>query len=1450
MLLFAITGATSFAIFSSKVQTFITHKIIEQISAQLNSDIKIGKVDIEFFNKIVLTDVLIKGQKNDTIWFTKLITANIDSLKIKDKRLILSELNFDNNKIAVEHDSLNHFNFSFIFDSLQRNDESSSLWKVYCNQFGFHNSKISYDNLVTKEEDDIFVYDINLNISEFENFKDSVQFKINSLNFNDGNKLYLEEFSADIITTNKLIEINNLNLKSKYSDISNSNVSIFLNKNNQNKNIEIDFELNNSEISFLELAELIPALKGMDQLVKISGRIYGDLNDLKGKNITINTAKNTKAVLDFYLNSIRDPENMYLFFDLKQAQTTFTDVSQFNLPNNSTVKNIQFPENFYDAGILSFDGNFSGFVTDFVTFGTLKSEMGVITTDISVNPDKNGKIRFRGNISTTNFNIGELINDSILGNVTFSGKVDGDYSKTDQALAGYLKGDISEIEANNYRYKNIKLEGLLADKMFDGLFIINDSNLQSTFLGRFDLNSEIPIFDFQLDLDKALPGNLNLGDNFPDAEIAFKMKAKFTGDKLDNVKGSVVVNDGFYKNRNGQIDFKDIELKSIPDDSVKTLTFTSDFFDIEIDGKYHFQSILNTFKKDINKFIPALKYEVQENEQSNIFDFRLIANNLDQLTKVFAPNFKFETPFLLYGKVDSENSDIELAGSIPGLIYNSFLIRNIFLNNKVIDNKYSSKVRFGEIQHKKGYKLYDFTFESIAADNIVDNIIQWDNNPDSTSSSTIKTKSLFSVSDTSNQLIVNIEGFPTDFYIADTVWHLNSFTSVLNRSEIEINNLKVFNNKQSLSVNGNLAKRQSELMTMEFDNIDLSYLEKYLDRNLYLNGTINGSIGVSGYYKQPAILSNIKIDNLRLRDHIFGDVIFLNTWDNEKATINTELTINSGNRQNLYASGFYHPETNELKYSVNADSLSAAFLNAIIRDNLSNFHGNLSGSLKVSGTLDKIAMNGAIMVANAGLTVDYINVHYNFDDLVYFKSDTIEFNKIKIFDVYNNSGELDGSLIHRNFMDMRYNLSVNSSKILALNTTSVHNAQFYGEVFGDGKFTIEGRKRTVNLTGSASTLSGTNLNISMEYEDNAKQYDFIKFVTTESNEVEKLFFDKDDKGELTLKLTVEATPEAKVQLIYNSQIGDIIKAQGEGILLFEMNKDGDISLSGDYSVVEGDYLFTLKNVLNKRFIIEQGGSVIWSGDPYNAIIDLTAVYKLKPALYDLMMESYLIPIEDIYQRIPVECKILLSEDLTNPIINFEIDFPEENESLKGILQQFINTEEELNKQILSLIVLGKFYTPEYLRGQYESQNPNTLGNTASELFSNQLSNWLSQIHSNVDVGFNYRPGNDITNDEIELALSTQIFNDRVLLNGNIGNNVNPESTNSSQIVGDFDIKVKLVPSGKIMFKAFNRSNNDLIYDTAPYTQGVGFSFKEEYNSFIELMKKIGAIFKKKKTTDS
>jgi len=427
---------------------------------------------------------------------------------------------------------------------------------------------------------------------------------------------------------------------------------------------------------------------------------------------------------------------------------------------------------------------------------------------------------------------------------------------------------------------------------------------------------------------------------------------------------------------------------------------------------------------------------------------------------------------------------------------------------------------------------------------------------------------------------------------------------------------------------------------------------------------------------------------------------------------------------------------------------------------------------------------------------------------------------------------------------MIYDLKVRSPKIVAINTTLRNNDQFFGKVIANGQLSVTGRGKQVSLTGSATTLSGTAVNISLDSESEIERYDFIQFVSSqEEEEQEFIFSEEENEGDFSLNFTIRATPEAQAQLIYNSQIGDVIKARGEGLLVFGMDNEGNITLSGNYTVEQGDYLFTLQNVINKRFTIEQGGTIDWSGDPYDATIDINAVYKLKASLYDLIGNNE----RNIYQsqRIPVECKILLSEELTNPEIDFAIDFPTVENRLDEELRQYFSTQEDLNKQILSLVVLGKFYTPEYLRGTFEAQNPNLIGTTASELFSNQLSNWLSQISTNVDVGLNYRPGNQITDDEIELALSTQMFNDRVTINGNIGNNNNPYSTNQSQLVGDFEVNVKLIPSGKLQFKAYNRSNNNLIYETAPYTQGVGFSFTEDYNSFNDLLNKMKSLFSRK-----
>ncbi|NQU88823.1 MAG: translocation/assembly module TamB domain-containing protein, partial [Mariniphaga sp.] len=743
-----------------------------------------------------------------------------------------------------------------------------------------------------------------------------------------------------------------------------------------------------------------------------------------------------------------------------------------------------------------------------------------------------------------------------------------------------------------------------------------------------------------------------------------------------------------------------------------------------------------------------------------------------------------------------------------------------------------------------GLNLYNLTLNTEAVNNLLDTKLTWNNYHLLTYSGELNTSS--TIYRSGNNIKADIEIIPSKIYIADSLWQIKPGTINIDTSSIHINNLELYDQNQSVKINGILSNKPQDRLTASFQNINLKQIENYLQKEPTLNGIVNGSVDLEDYYGKRMIYSDLNLDSFKFKGHNFGNITLANLWDSKNQVVKTDLNMIMGDDNKLTASGFYDPVSDSLEFETKIDSLPTLILEQVIRKTLSDFKGTASGNLKIYGKPDNLLLDGALMGENASLLIDYTKVAYNFNDSVYFSGNQIIFDHITVTDELNNQGIFNGTITHNNFKDMIYDLSISSPKILALNTTLNDNSQFFGKVIADGNFYITGQSVKIDLQGDGKTLLGTDVNISLDNEHEAEQYDFIRFVSHDfvEKEEEIVFTSKADTS-LNLNLRIEVTPDAKAQLIYNSQVGDIIRGQGEGVLQFGMDNNNDITIYGNYNIVEGDYLFTLKNVINKRFSIEPGGSINWSGDPYNARINIEALYKLKASLYELFANSNFDI--DKSQRIPIECKILLTDNLTNPDINFDIDFPMVETRLVDELQQFFNTEEEMNKQIISLVVLGQFYTPEYMRGTYEAitSSSHAIGSTVSELFSNQFSNWLSQISSDIDIGFNYRPGTQLTRDEIEFALSKQMFNDRVTINGNIANNVNPTSNNNSQIVGDFDLKVKITDNGKIQLKAFNRSNNNLIYETAPYTQGIGLTFKEEYNNIKELVDKLLLFLKNK-----
>jgi hypothetical protein len=321
-----------------------------------------------------------------------------------------------------------------------------------------------------------------------------------------------------------------------------------------------------------------------------------------------------------------------------------------------------------------------------------------------------------------------------------------------------------------------------------------------------------------------------------------------------------------------------------------------------------------------------------------------------------------------------------------------------------------------------------------------------------------------------------------------------------------------------------------------------------------------------------------------------------------------------------------------------------------------------------------------------------------------------------------------------------------------------------------------------------------------------------------------------DLSGIQLNFDLAVTNDADVQIIFDSKIGDIIKAKGNGNIKMEITTRGDFNMYGDYEIEQGDYLFTLKNVINKKFIIEKGSSIKWNGSPYNGIADITAAYHVKTSLFNLN------PIDSSAEnkkRIDVDCLLSMKDKIFNPTITFDIDLPNSDDTKKNLVKSHTSTEEEMNRQVFSLLILNSFTTESNI---LNSVGPG-LGSTSTEMLSNQLSNWLSQINKNFDIGVNYHPGTQMTSEEMEVALSTQIFNDRLSIDGNVGVSSNQKNVSkASNIVGDVNLDYKL--TDRVHAKFYNKSNTvDLLNSNSPYTQGIGILYRKEFDALSELFRK-------------
>ncbi len=1443
-----------------EIQTLIIRRITRYFSQELKSTISVGKTELIFFNKLSLEDVLIKDKNHDTLVYTKKLTATIRKINAENREFTLGRVSLLNPVFSLITDSTGLLNLNWYLDLLRQQEKGSTPTpvKIQINHTDIRNASFSLINRTVAaggeaiDFNNLHIRDVNGILEDISIMNDTTSFSIYNLSFRESGGFNVLRMNSDFQLADQNIYITSAFINCDSSVLNIPRIELRPDSTGSysdfTRNVHLDISLDNSHVYTSDLAHFVPAVKQMHESAIITGRVFGTIAELRGRDIKISYRDDSKIECDFDLSGLPDIANSFIYLGVNQLTTNAADIQTLNLPGKGSIR---LPEYFDKMGTISFNGSFTGFTTDFVAYGKLTSDAGNISTDISLRPEGNNRFKIKGLVNVNSIALGEITgNKELFGDLTMSADVNL-YAYSFNKFSGELNGLIDSVEINHYKYRNISLNGIINDKTWDGSVKVADDNIRLDMLGMLNFNSELPEFDFTLNLAKADLYKLHLDKSDTTASASMLITANFKGNKTEDLDGEIkLLNSSLIKYGN-ILDLYDFSVRAYNENGVPLISLRTDYVDADITGYFNPSGIGSFIASSLSRLMPS-RYPIPAEIVALAKDklgFTMNFKNTDKINNFFRTGLLLADKTFITGEIVSDTmGKVKMISKYLTLRGNTFNDLNIDVDlnsSGLIADLRSSSLNFLGQSLLLGFSA-DF---DVKPDNFIFNL-SWGNNDPSIGNRgnfTAKGTSAEGVEDKFGPLLM-IDIASSDIYSRNNLWKISHSTIFLDSNRVNINKLLVSNENSFYLVDGTLSENREDTLHLEFKSIDISPLNKIIagkaDNNAFtpdIKGELNGKVLLSDVYNSPLIEGNLKINGFSILGSEYGTLTLNSAWSNERKLAIIHAGNNLNGKEMINVEGYYNPELRMLDLTTLAEKLPVEALNPLLSSFASGITGLASGKVRLSGEMNKLVMKGSMLAENTVIKIDFLQTRYKMTDSIRFDKNNIIFKNLKLSDERGNSAILNGQVTHNHFNDFNADLSVNFTDCMVLNTRPKDNEDFYGTAYATGIATLKTGPNLLSFDISAKTGRNTRFYMPLNTSETISDYSFVTFVNPDTSAKSRAKSENITiQTGIELNFDLEVTPDAEIQLIFDEKVGDVMKGQGSGNLNINLDRKGNLGISGDYIIENGDYLFTLGNVLNKPFSVENGGKVTFSGNIDNAEIDIKAIYKLKASLFEILQD------ERFNERIPVECQILLTGKLFNPIVGFNIELPSADEERKAYLNNVITTEEELSRQFLYLLVMNSFYSDPnrtFLTGSSQgiaatsTTGTSAMAVTTTEMLSQQLSNWLSQISNDFDIGFVYRPGyKDINAQEVEVALSTQLLNDKVTINGNFDvRGAEGTSGTSDKITGDFDIEYKLTE--KIRFKFFNRFNNPYTGKGAPYTQGFGLFFREDFDKFSDLFRR-------------
>lgn len=1421
-----------------QVQTMLADTVSDALAEKLGTRVEVKRIDLRLFNRIIIDGLCIYDQHAKQMLRAGRTSATIDLIPLFEGRVSISSAQlFGANINIYKNKTTSPLNCQFVIDSLKSKDTTSTTSiNLRIASLIIRNGSINYDQWDKPTTKGRFTpYHIHLaqlssHIILYRLTDQDINFSLNRLSFREESGVNIKNLTADIETTDKTIKVKNVSLVMPRTKI-NVPYAFVSYKKKENKiqegSLKMDGKLVAERISPIDFSFFIP-INNASTLPKlgINATIKGSDSKLNARLSVASTSNNDAAIsLSATARDIlNSPRIDILINKLALKESLIKNISSI----------LSLPQVLNYAGDINAQGRItlSGKENIAANININTSNIGKISTDGTY---KKGSINAR--IAASRLNLAKLTNDKRFGDTSCSlvlnARING--KNIENASA---KGDLTLFTYNSYAFHNTKIDLSYASNMVSGLISIQDPNIALNFKGNANIGAKKGLFA-TVEVRDFCPGALRLTQQFGSDRFAFDMKADIKDTNINDIEGSISLDNVSVSNLNSNKGNEYLNNAtatiSHSHDGNSQMIFNSDFATINVKGQFTPSTLPRCFANILHAYVPALNIGNTHKGEHNDFSFDINIKNLDFVKRLVDIPLEFNKPIVANGFVNSLHNNCNISIVAPGLNISGTQINNTNLELWTTDDSIRGIIT-SVLKEKNG--PVSMSLECEAGNNELHTVASWDNMRANVFRGRINILSHF---------FPSAEGTPhaqvsiphSSFEVGDTVWNIHSQGIDYTNGRLSVNRLAIENQHQHLLINGIASKHSNDTITAELKDINIAYILNLVNfHSVEFDGWASGSAQASSVLSSPTAVAELNVKDFRFERGRLGNLHLDADYKHELGRINIK-----GNTPTLDLAGNISPTHNSIDLQMDLSKTPLEFMNSFCGSFLHDIDLAGNGNLRLHGPFNGLELEGQI-VTDGAITLSSTNCRYTLEnDTVVFVPGNILFKNATLKDCFGNIAYLNGGVHHRHLGRISYDINANTNGLLAYNYPALPKDETYcGYALIRGMIGVHGKGNEVNINADCTALPGSFFTYDASSPEAIRSQDFITWgsandaqqgerdTTSISNKTNnfELLDAGNDRANIRLNFMVNVTPEARLNLIMDKTTGDYVDLFGAGTLHIEYYNKGSLGIFGNYGIDHGTYKMTIQNLMRRDFSFQRGGSIAFTGDPYKAILNLQAAYKLNSvSLADLNIGTSFKS-----NNVPVNCLMDITGTPEKPSITFGLDLPSLSSDARQMVYSIINSGEEMNQQVLYLLAVGRFLsqTNDDENAQRTKQSTLAMQSFLSGTLSQQLSNILGQVTGNTNwsLGANITPGAEGFNNGVyEGLLSGRMFNNRLLFNGQFGyrDNIN---TNTQNFIGDFSLQYLLTPNGSFSLKMYNQANDRYFTRSSLNTQGIGIVIQKEF----------------------